>query len=71
MNDSEAYNVFQTDTSSLLPGVSIDCVVIGFDLQELHILLLKLKEYDLWMLPGGTSYSAQKADRVHSAKNLF
>ena len=53
MNASKAYNVFQTDTSSLLPGVSIDCVVIGFDLQELHILLLKLKEYDLWMLPGG------------------
>ena len=53
MNASENYNVFQADTSKLLPGVSIDCVVIGFDLKELHILLLKLKEHDIWMLPGG------------------
>jgi len=41
------------DPSRLLPGVSIDCVVIGFDLTELHILILKLKEHELWMLPGG------------------
>jgi len=41
------------ETSSFLPGVSIDCVVIGFDLKELNILLLKVKEHDLWMLPGG------------------
>ena len=53
MNASKEHNVFLTDTSSLLPGVSIDCVVIGFDLKELHILLLKLKGYQLWMLPGG------------------
>ena len=53
MNASENYNVFQADTSKLLPGVSIDCVVIGFELKELHILLLKLKEHDIWMLPGG------------------
>jgi hypothetical protein len=53
MNVIKEHNVFQSDTSSLLPGVSIDCVVIGFDLQELHILFLKLKGYDLWMLPGG------------------
>jgi ADP-ribose pyrophosphatase YjhB (NUDIX family) len=53
MNTSKDYNVFQVDTSKLLPGVSIDCVVIGFDLEELHILLLKLKDHDFWMLPGG------------------
>ncbi len=41
------------DPSLLLPGVSIDCVVIGFDLTELHIMILKLKEHELWMLPGG------------------
>jgi ADP-ribose pyrophosphatase YjhB (NUDIX family) len=28
-------------------------VVVGFDLKELNILLLKWKDYDLWMLPGG------------------
>ena len=53
MKASKDYNVFEADTSKLMPGVSIDCVVIGFDLQELQILLLKLKEQDMWMLPGG------------------
>jgi 8-oxo-dGTP diphosphatase len=41
------------DPSSYCPGVSIDCVVIGFDQDLLHILLLNWKEHDLWMLPGG------------------
>jgi 8-oxo-dGTP diphosphatase len=41
------------DSSLYFPGVSIDCVVVGFDLEELHILLLKWKSEDLWMLPGG------------------
>ena len=36
-----------------LPGISIDCVVIGYDLQQLHILLLKMKESETWLLPGG------------------
>jgi hypothetical protein len=40
------------DPSSYLPGVSIDCVIIGFDLKELNILLLKLKESEHWSLPG-------------------
>jgi 8-oxo-dGTP diphosphatase len=53
MNDKKHYPVGLDDTSTFLPGVSIDCVVIGFDLKELNILLLKLKEHDLWMLPGG------------------
>lgn len=41
------------DPGSLLPGVSIDCVVVGFDLKEINILILKLKGQDHWMLPGG------------------
>lgn len=53
MNASKKHNVFWTDTNNLLPGVSIDCVVIGFDLNELHILLLKMKNYEIWSLPGG------------------
>jgi ADP-ribose pyrophosphatase YjhB (NUDIX family) len=53
MNASEDYNVFRIDTTKYLPGISIDCVVIGFDLKQLNILLLKLKGHNLWMLPGG------------------
>jgi 8-oxo-dGTP diphosphatase len=53
MNDSKHTGRLLFDPSCFIPGVSIDCVVIGFDLEELHILLLKWKEHDLWMLPGG------------------
>lgn len=40
-------------TNSLLPSVAIDCVVFGFHDNELKVLLLKLKNVDLWALPGG------------------
>jgi ADP-ribose pyrophosphatase YjhB (NUDIX family) len=52
------------DTSIFLPNVSIDCVVIGFDLQQLQILLLKLKEHDLWMLPGGFIHLDEDMDQA-------
>lgn len=36
-----------------MPGLSIDCVIIGFDAGELNILVMKLYEMDTWVLPGG------------------
>jgi len=66
MNASEKFNVFHSDTSKLLPGVSIDCVVIGFDLKELHILLLKFKENDIWVLPGGFIMLDEDMDQAAS-----
>ncbi len=36
-----------------LPGNSIDCVILGYDEQQLKILLLKWKHEDMWCLPGG------------------
>lgn len=35
------------------PGLSVDCVLFGFDNNELKILLLKLKKIEKWALPGG------------------
>lgn len=58
--------MFQADTSKLLPGVSIDCVVIGFSLKELHILLLKFKEHDIWLLPGGFILLEENMDQAAS-----
>ena len=40
-------------SNSLLPGISIDCVVFGFHENTLKVLLLKLKNTDKWALPGG------------------
>jgi len=64
MNDKKHYPGGFGDTSVFLPGISIDCVVIGFDLKELQILLLKLKEHDLWMLPGGFIHLDEDMDQA-------
>lgn len=36
-----------------LPGNSIDCVILGYEDQQLKILLLKWKHENVWCLPGG------------------
>ena len=53
MIDEHIYNNSKIDANKLIPGQSIDCVIIGFDQQKLKILLLKWKNEDLWTLPGG------------------
>ncbi len=64
MNTKKRYPGGFGDTSVFLPNVSIDCVVIGFDLSQLQILLLKLKEHDLWMLPGGFIHLDEDMDQA-------
>lgn len=64
MNDQKNLSNLVGDPSSLLPGVSIDSVVVGFDLMELHILLLKWKNHDLWMLPGGFIHLDEDMDQA-------
>lgn len=66
-------------TESLLPGIAIDCVVFGFHDSELKVLLLKLKNIDLWALPGGfiekhtdLEVAAQNALKVRTGlDNIF
>ncbi len=64
MNDKKHYPGGFEDTSVFLPNVSIDCVVIGFDLKSLQILLLKFKEHDLWSLPGGFIHLDEDMDQA-------
>jgi ADP-ribose pyrophosphatase YjhB (NUDIX family) len=35
------------------PGISVDCVILGFHENELKLLLLKIEESNQWALPGG------------------
>lgn len=42
------------DTNTLVPGLSVDCVAIGFEDNKLKVLILKWKAGDeMWALPGG------------------
>jgi len=45
--------VFDMNFKNFIPGQSVDCVIIGYDQHELHILVLKWKGLDVWALPGG------------------
>ncbi|NDW18843.1 NUDIX domain-containing protein [Dysgonomonas sp. 216] len=36
-----------------LPGISVDCVILGFFEGSLRVLLNKYDSYDKWLLPGG------------------
>lgn len=41
------------DPTDFIPGVSLDCVIFGFDGSRLNVLLLRLRGFDEWALPGG------------------
>ncbi|EAR01576.1 NUDIX hydrolase [Maribacter sp. HTCC2170] len=47
-----------------LPGKSIDCVIIGFEGQQLKVLLLKWKYEDIWCLPGGFILKDEDMDQA-------
>lgn len=55
--------------SEFLPSISIDCVVFGFNDGALKVLLLKLKDQELWSLPGG--YMAKQEDVNEAAKRIL
>lgn len=57
MNKKLPEIIIPFDIDTLVPGQSVDCVILGFEEQQLKILLLKWKQVsDLWALPGGFVY---------------
>ncbi len=44
---------FTRELSRYIPHLSVDCAVFGFHAGELKLLLLKWKDADVWVLPGG------------------
>lgn len=49
--DSTGFEPFRHQ--EFLPHVAIDCIVFGYHEQHLKVLILKLKGFDNWSLPGG------------------
>lgn len=54
-------NLLRLEEDRLLPGISIDCVIIGFNAGTLNVLLNKFVDFEKWMIPGGF---------VHTDENL-
>jgi ADP-ribose pyrophosphatase YjhB (NUDIX family) len=47
-----------------LPGNSIDCVILGYENQQLKTLLLQWKKRDVWSLPGGFILKEEDIDQA-------
>ncbi|MFV7236874.1 NrtR DNA-binding winged helix domain-containing protein [Flavobacterium sp. ZB4R12] len=62
-----------------IPNLSVDCVVFGFHDTTLKVLVTRLKEVDLWALPGGyvlkTENLKEAANRIlfnrTGAENIY
>jgi 8-oxo-dGTP diphosphatase len=52
------------NVKKLHPGLSVDCVIFGFHLKELKVLLLKLKNMETWALPGGFVEKEEDVDQA-------
>lgn len=56
--------MIQYQFDQYLPGISLDSVIFGFHQNTLKVLLLKIKNMQLWSLPGGF---VQKNENVNDA----
>jgi ADP-ribose pyrophosphatase YjhB (NUDIX family) len=65
MARKEIITSIDMDIDSLVPGQSVDCVIIGFEENVLKILILKWKVKDeIWALPGGFIYKNENLDKA-------
>jgi len=71
-NSAEAWDIY-------IPNLSVDCVVFGFHDTTLKVLVTRLKEKNLWALPGGyvlkTENLKEAANRIlfrrTGAENIY
>lgn len=52
------------DTGKLVPGQSVDCVIIGFDHDGLKVLVMKWKGPEMFCLPGGFVFLEEDLDKA-------
>ncbi len=53
MKNEHVIDKFGEDLENYLPGLSVDCVILGYKNDELYTLVLRWKDSDSWSLPGG------------------
>lgn len=64
MKRKESKNERVFDPDQLVPGQSIDCVILGFENDELKVLILKLSARKNWVLPGGFIFKDENMDNA-------
>ena len=63
-NSQNSISQIEAQLLDCLPGISIDCVILGYRNQELHILLLQWKHEKTWSLPGGFIHQDEDMDEA-------
>lgn len=59
---TQSNNILFEKADTLLPSVSVDCIILGFHEGSLKIVLNRFYSHDQWMLPGGFVYSNESVD---------
>ncbi len=53
---------FENKMENFIPNHSVDCVILGYEDQQLKVLLLKWKMHGGWCLPGGFIFKDEDMD---------
>nr|WP_299338552.1 NUDIX domain-containing protein [Allomuricauda sp.] len=64
MTDEKNSLSFEKELDRFLPGISVDCVILGYNEGILHTLVLKWKNLDVWSLPGGFVFKNESIDNA-------
>ncbi len=64
MADREDGSVNALDFTRFVPGMSVDCVIIGFDDEGLKVLLMKWRGLERFSLPGGFVLKEEDLDKA-------
>lgn len=51
--NTNIFEYVEAAKDKFLPGISADAVILGYDGKHIKVLLLKARDLDIWMLPGG------------------
>lgn len=54
-----APSISSHETHAILPNIFIDCVIVGFDVNQLKVLLLQCSDTKEWRLPSGPIYQEE------------
>ena len=55
---------FENQIERFLPNHSVDCVILGYENQQLKVLLLQWKMNGAWCLPGGFVFKDEDMDQA-------
>lgn len=66
MGQKKEKHTEEVNWDNFIPGLAIDCVIVGYHERELKILIMEYKNTDLYALPGGFIKKDEDLDKAAS-----